>query len=485
MEDRGGFEAEKPTEKPQESGSKLRDALLLLLLLFVVYNANLRLIRIEDSIPNRLLPFSLLLDRSFYLDEWVKPYLPRAHGPYGIYFVRNVEGHWLSTYPVITSLVILPLYFVPAWWLSQQHVQPSGGDVVLVAVIDTMEKLSASLLAAASAVILYLALRKVAARSTSLAVSLIYGIASSTWTISSQALWRDGFSELCFALLLWVLLHSPTAGSYPFGVGFALAVAAANKPAYALLAALFLLYFARQGRERLRLFLLPLVVIGLLVLTYNFYFFGNLLGGYPNPISAQTTKSLASRYQISILGGLAGLLVSPSRGLLIYSPWVVFSLWGAGRLWKESTQGWGRYLLLGMVAVLLLHARLGTWWAGWCYGPRYLTDLLPFLAFFLIPVWSRIRAKAVLRGAFIVAVAVALWVQVVGAACFPKGLWDLKPVSMDRNPKRLWDWSDTQISRTWGAGRAEPLLYYEWWEFLSMQRPLPHRSAKSTANGSP
>jgi hypothetical protein len=477
MADGDGFETEKPGQKAQHSGSTLRDAFFLLLLLFAVYNANLRLIHIEDSIPNRLLPFSLLLDRSFYLDEWVKPYLPRAHGPYGIYFVQNVKGHWLSAYPVITSLVILPLYLAPAWWLSHRHVQPSSGDVVLVAVIDTMEKLSASLLAAGSAVVLYLALRKVASRSTSLAVSLIYGVASSTWTISSQALWRHGLSELCFALLLWALLRSPMASYYSFWVGLALALAAANKPAYAVFAALLLLYFARQGRERIRLFLLPLVVIGLLVFTYNSYFFGNLLGGYPNPVSSQTTQSLASRYHISILGGLAGLLVSPSRGLLIYSPWVVFSLWGAGRLWKKNSQGWERYLLLGMIAVLLMHARLGTWWAGWCYGPRYLTDLLPFLAFLLIPVWSRIHAKALIRGAFIVAVAVALWVQVVGAACFPNGFWDLKPVSMDRDPKRLWDWSDTQISRTWAAGRAEPLLYYEWWELLSMQRPLAHRSA--------
>jgi hypothetical protein len=185
----GGLEAKTVAHNLQDSRSQWRDAFFLLLLLFVVYNANLRLIRIDDSLPDRLLPFSLLIDHSFALDAWIKPYLPGARGPHGIYYARIVGGHWLSAYPVATPLVILPLYVVPAWWLSRQHLDPSSSDLVLQTVIDTMEKLSASLLAALSGVVLYLSLRRVASRSAALAISLIYAIASSTWTISSQALW--------------------------------------------------------------------------------------------------------------------------------------------------------------------------------------------------------------------------------------------------------------------------------------------------------
>ena len=208
-------------QHPEDSRSRFHDAFLLCLLLFVLYNLNFRLVRIDDSVPSRLLPFSLLLNHSFYLDGWVDPYLATAHGPYGTYFVQKAQGHWMSTYPVITSLVVLPLYVIPAWWFSQQHLEPSSGDVVVRAVVDTMEKLSASLLAALSVGVLYLALRRIAPRSTSLLISLIYGMASSTWSISSQALWRHGLTELSSALLLWVLLRCPAAAGYVLGAGAA------------------------------------------------------------------------------------------------------------------------------------------------------------------------------------------------------------------------------------------------------------------------
>ena len=64
-------------QHPEESKFRLRDAFLLCLLLFVLYNLNFRLVRIDDSVPSRLLPFSLLLNHTFYLDGstliWRRP----------------------------------------------------------------------------------------------------------------------------------------------------------------------------------------------------------------------------------------------------------------------------------------------------------------------------------------------------------------------------------------------------------------------------
>jgi hypothetical protein len=460
-------------QHPEESKFRRRDALLLCLLLFVLYNLNLRLVRIDDSVPSRLLPFSLLLDHSFSLDGWVDPYLATATGPYGIYFVQKSQGHWMSTYPVINSLVVLPLYVIPAWWLSHQPLDPSTGDAVGRAVVDVMEKLSASLLAALSVGVLYLALRRIAPRSTSLLISLIYGMASSTWSISSQALWRHGLTELSFAFLLWALLRRPATGGYALGAGLALGLAAANKPAYAILAALFFIYFAREQRRQLGYFCVPMLVISSLLLAYNLHYFGRLLGAYPSIMAPPVAGSALSHYQPSTWNSLAGLLLSPNRGLLIYIPWVVFSLWGAVRIWKENTWHWGRYLLAGLAVVPLLHARFGSWWGGWSFGPRYLTDLLPFMAFFLVPVWPRIRASRWLRVALAAAVVAAVWVQVVGACYYPRGFWDGSPVSVDTDPRRLWDWSDTQISRSFRAGRAEPQLCYQLWTLFDWRNCTP------------
>jgi hypothetical protein len=317
----------------------------LLLLLFVTYNLNFRTIRWDDTYPTRFLPFSLLLDHSLYLDQWIQPLLSRHLGVHGMYFAARSRGHWMSSYPIITPVLVTPLYILPAWWLSRQSppIYPYSLNFILIA--NTMEKLSASLIAAISAAVLFLAFRKIASANLSLAVALIYGLTSNTWAISSQALWRHGLTELSFAFLLWALFRVSKSRRAPFWAGLALAVAAANKPLDAILIVPFLLYFGGRSRKSLLLFLTPLFAMGCLVISYNLYFFARLLGGYPAPTFA--AEGGAHLHFLTRLGvGLAGSLVSPSRGLLIYTPWAVFAFWGAAKVWKENILGCAGSLLL-------------------------------------------------------------------------------------------------------------------------------------------
>jgi hypothetical protein len=447
----------------------------LLLLLLVIYNSNFRTIHTADSWPARFLPFSLLLNHNLYLDQWMQP--PLAHpgapnvGPNGAYFVAQSHGHWMSIYPIITPVVVTPLYVLPAWWLSRQSPPLYPYSRLFILIADTMEKLSASLIAALSGAFLFLAFRKVASRNVSLVVALIYGLASNTWAISSQALWRHGLTELSFAFLLWALFRVPDSAGAPCWAGLALAVAAANKPLEAILIVALLLYFvgSRQWKNGL-LFLTPLVSLGLLVLAYDLHFFAKLVGVYNIP-SLGDVAHFPFWARLGI--GLSGTMISPSRGVLVYMPWVAFAFWGAARLWKEKNPGWSRPLIVALAAILAVTVVATVWWAGWCFGPRYFTDLLPFFAWFLVPVWASIRARPVLRVAFAATVAIALWVQVVGAFYYPAGNWDVWPVSVDAEPQRCWDWSDNQLRRTWRAGPAQPLLLNQWERLLQPRSRVP------------
>src|SRR6516165_9920820 len=357
-------------------GERRRDAITfgcLLLFLFIVYNLNLRTIGWDDTYPTRFLPFSLLLDHSVYLDQWIEPRLARPLGPNGMYFAARSHGHWISVYPIIMPVLVTPLYVLPAWWAFHQspRIYPYSLDFVLIA--STMEKVSASLIAAMSGAVLFLAFRKMAPAKVSLAVALIYGLTSNTWAISSQALWRHGLTELSFAFLLWALFRVSDSRRAPFWSGLGLAVAAANKPLEAIMIVPFLFWFGRRSRESLFMFLTPLVVLGSLVLSYNLYFFARLLGGYPAPtFSAGGGAQFGFFTRLGV--GLAGSLVSPSRGLLIYTPWAAFAFWGAAKVWKEKSPSWGRPLLLALTAILVIQAGGGDWFGGWCFGPRYLTD---------------------------------------------------------------------------------------------------------------
>ncbi len=444
-------------------------AFLVVVLLFLIYNANLRPVRTDDSVPARLLPFTILLDHSVYLDQWVEPYIPKTRTQYGAYFLARSNGHWMSAYPLILPVAVLPLYIAPAWWLARLDPFPPFGDIILVAVIDVMEKLAASLIAALSAGVLYLALRRVAPYPASLMIALIYGLASNTWSTSSQALWRHGFTELSLALLIWALLGDSKAKRYPFWIGLALALAAANKPADATLAVALFLYFAFYKRQGLALFLAPLVVLGSAALAYNYYFFHRLLGGYPSPLAFAGHVTLPPT-RASFWDGLTGSLVSPNRGLLIFMPWTVAALWGAARIWRENFMGWGRLLILGVVGIYAEQAGLGDWWGGWCYGPRYLTDLLPIVAFFLVPVWPRLQKAPVLRAALVLAVVASLWVQWVGAFYYPNGLWDGRPQNVQVKPSRVWDWKDTEVARSFWAGRGTAFLYDDVYLLFSLPK---------------
>ena len=127
-----------------------------------------------------------------------------------------------------------------------------------------------------------------------------------------------------------------------------------------------------------------------------------------------------------------------------------------------------------MATIFLFYAGYDRWWGGHCFGPRYLTDLLPLLAFFLVPVWPLIKAAPLLRIVFFLSVAAALWVQVVGVYYYPMGKWDSQPLSVDAHPERLWDWADTQLSRSWRKGPAPADVYIVWREFLTWRKRGPH-----------
>ncbi len=468
----GFFVDERMVQEPHQRAPRAPSTPFLVLLLLVVYNSNFRTIHTNDSTPARLLPFCLLIERRVYLDGWIEPYWPQGD-PRRAYFSTHARGHWLSVYPIIASVAITPLYVLPAWWLSRQPAGMTGESLVRWTVVNTMEKISASLVAALSVGLLYLALRKVATPGASLTLALVYGLASNTWSISSQALWRQGFTELAFALLLWALLAREARKSFPFWAGLALALAVANKPAHAVVAAPFIAYFAKTNWKKLPLFFAPFLVVGLPVLAYNFYYFDRLLGAYPPPLGLYAESTELNAIGISWTNGIAGLAASPSRGLFVFMPWALYSVWGAARAWRAKTYGWERFLIVGIVADFLVHARLGTWWAGWCFGPRYLTDLLPFLAYFLLPVWPRIQGARLVRAAFSAAVAVAFLIQLVGAYYYPRGEWDAKPVTIEAEPKRLWDWRDTQIARSLKAGPAPPQMLYDWWVLFKLEEETP------------
>ncbi len=161
-----------------------------------------------------------------------------------------------------------------------------------------------------------------------------------------------------------------------------------------------------------------------------------------------------------------GTLVSPSRGLFIFSPWTVVALgylpFALFRLRLATLLPW-------LLATLGAHADLIStyteWWAGESFGPRYWTEVIPLLAIVLGMALERAAARCQLLYAVALAlIAVSIGVRMLGAAVYPSG-WDNIPTDISSSRERLWDWSDRELSRlvivskayraVFGSARAE------------------------------
>ena len=117
------------------------------------------------------------------------------------------------------------------------------------------------------------------------------------------------------------------------------------------------------------------------IAVYNLHYFATLTGG-----GGTTTSPLWAFFALTPLAeGLAGLLVSPSRGLFVYSPVLLFSLAGAAAVGRDGPPAL-RALAAGAALVFVLTSKWIMWWGGHTWGPRLLADTLPILCILLGPV---------------------------------------------------------------------------------------------------
>lgn len=418
--------------------------LLLVLACLVVYNANGRLIASGDTLPARLIPFSILLDGTVTLDRF---YGERVGGAERLarapaaermryYYLTPRHGRLYSTYPITLPLLVTPLY-APVVWAKGHW---STGEALLAAAV--LEKLTASLIAALGVAAMFLLLGALTDRRLALGLAAAFAFGTTTWTTSSQALWEHGAGVLFILLALAVLARRPRwlalAGGF---AGLAVAVRPGNLFFWVALLAVHGWVF-RRPRD-LAVLALPGVLLGAMVAAYNWVVFADLRGGYGRVDDA---------FGGVLARGLAGLLVSPSRGLLVYTPFLLAGFAGLRMVVRDRALRRSPVYAtaaLFLVCDLVFLGWWQAWWGGWSYGPRLLTEAAAVLVVLAVPAAERLRARPWARRAFAAAVAWSVGVQALGAAAYgTPDEWNATPVSVDLRPERLWDWGDAQIPRT-------------------------------------
>jgi hypothetical protein len=391
----------------------------LSLFCLAVYNANLRQIGAGDTVPARYLPLILWKYGTFKLGDHANlvsnghPRYPDRDRPAGAdgkviyceswtYWLVGTQDHQLaSLYPVVAPLIVAPLYLPAIVWLNVHGWEQPNIDRVA----EIMEKLSASFLASLACVMMYVVLRRDSGR-WSLPIALAFAFGTNTWMISSQALWQHGAGEFFVALALLLAIGNSSRVQIAL-LGTVCVLMAANRPPDGLIAGAFVAFTVFTQRSKaLWLFAggaLPLAAI----LAYNLDFIGFLGGGY----AAQKISKIPF-FKLNGMGGL-GLLVSPTRGLLVFSPFYLFLFPGvAQRFRTPATNPLALALCTAVVAQLLVYSQ-ADWRAGFSWGPRWLTDLLPILTWFLAPVTLALSALS--RFLLIVTMVASVAIQTIGA----------------------------------------------------------------------
>ena len=114
------------------------------------------------------------------------------------------------------------------------------------------------------------------------------------------------------------------------------------------------------------------------------------------------------------------LVFSPSRGLLMLSPFLLLGCAGLGTLLRNAA--WKKEAVVLAAAILgplLINAGFYGWHGGWTYGPRYLVAGVPFLAVAAAPVLGRVPFLF----AGLAVVSVALYVPAAVGCQYPPQLF--------------------------------------------------------------
>jgi hypothetical protein len=424
--------------------------LLLFLAIALVYLAPGRKPENWDALPARYLPLSILREFDLDLDEF-----PFLYEEVLQYYLQYSKGHYVSTFPPGPPLLATPVYLLP---VLSGLAPPSPW-------LPFLEKLSATMIAALSAIFLYLALRRLTAARIALMIVLVYAFGTSTFSVSSQSLWQHGPSQLLLAMTIyWLVRGLHERWFVPFA-GFTLAGAVVCRPTNLLIALPIALYVLHKHRGEFIQFVVFALPPILFLLDYNQRYFGSFFDtGYGKSLS----NPFSFWWQNSLIEGLLSVLVSPARGLLIYSPIFLFSCVGIVLIWKRHKEPLLRYLSLAPLPIIFLFAKLN-WWGGWSYGPRYMADITPFLSLCLYPVYEFADRRRYLQCLLAGFTAISIGMHAIGAFGYDMS-WE-ETLAEETHHDRYWSWTHSPFRHYGGKTLLGLMEHYLWAKKVILRLP--------------
>ena len=390
---------------------------LALLLPVYVYLFGLRFQGRGDATPAELLPIAIFHGNGFDFREFAprEGTLP--------YWFRPVRGRIVSSYPVLPGVLNIPVYGAA---------KLLGVD--LEARAQLLSGLTASILSALSVFFLYLALERLCrSRPVALGFALVYAFGTTAWSVASRAMFQHAPSLFFLTAGLWALLRGGRAVPW---AGLALGFAVVTRPTDIAIALPLAVYVVRYERRWFFPFAALAAIPALLYAWYAAVYLGS-------PFASPQFVTPGD-FGGPLLPGLAGLLFSPSRGLFVFSPFFLFALPAVFRTARPAADGrerLPRYLLAGIVLVILIYAKWRMWWGGSTFGYRLLTEVAPLLTIFLALSYPKLEKRRAAVALLRVAIAASFFIHFLGAMVGASGFNE----ALEKDPAQVWNVLNSEL----------------------------------------
>jgi|GEM_PF-1337383 len=317
------------------------------------------------------------------------------------YFNRN--GSLFYNYPLGATFLSLPIVAVA---------RRLGMDMSIASHDAALQLHIAALLCVLIVYLLYRLARVYLDENMALLWSLLLFFGSTLISTMGTALWSFGF-QLIFLLPALTEVAEVESGKRaavrPYLLGSFLFMAWLCRPSsLVFLAVIWGWIFLRKDYKALMKSGAVALGLFLLFVIFSLRVFDDLVPPYYNPFRWNQQE-----HPHGFFFTLTGLLFSPSRGLFVFTPLLLFAALSLfirdvrrSRLFQLT--------LLWIVLHTLMLTRNSNWWGGWSYGPRLFTDLLP--AFALLLFMSLPHLEKILS---------PRWLRAGGAAMFIAALFGI------------------------------------------------------------
>ena len=378
----------------------------------------------SDPVATVIVADSIISLHTIRLDHYGEDYLQRIN-----YVLNKINGHWYYYFPIGTPLVITPF----VWLAKCFGLEPAKKWQMIQVYIS-------SGVAFLTFVLLFFSARFFISGVSSLLVAILFWFGTSLSSTNATALWSHDFAVI-FSLISIIIISRFSLGvssiweSVPLSLSLFLGYLC--RPTLSVFAALVMVFLFLKNRN-------ASLVTGLCVLwmlsvfsLWSYSEFNSYLPAYylPGRIPGGGDWLMA----------IYGNLLSPARGLFVYSSFILIFVF-YWLLNKQRMEFGLLFFIIGIiwpVAHLLIISRFPHWYGGWCFGSRLMTDALPGIFLMVLHMFPR-RFGGSFYGFFVFLMVPAAILSIfinTGQGLYNRNTYDWSEVAnISENTRFLFDW---------------------------------------------